>query len=171
MDLLKEEIVEDVGIYPRMIELLGALHSESEQRGLPGLCFLGVLPFGPPTLDCGDCEEGTCSGRGWVRLASAFAAKDFPNQDAIPGPCNGGMAYQLEVGIVRCASPFTEEGSNGEAPTVAESLAYARQQLADMAAMRATFCQVFNARDLVIGEYTPVNGGGCGGGSWLITVR
>lgn len=170
MDLLKDELVEEDRIYPKMIEVIAALHSESERRGLPSLCFLGILPFGPPMLDCGECDEGECNGQGWVRLASAFGAVDFPNQDSLPGACNGPLAYQLEIGIIRCASPFTE-GETGEARTVAESLAFARVQMADMAAMRAVFCRVFDKRDLVIGEYTPANGGGCGGGSWLITVR
>jgi hypothetical protein len=85
------------------------------------------------------------------------------------------MAYNIEVGVARCAPMGELGGPNGYVPpSVMENVEGIRIQLADMAAMRRAIQCCFGSaeRDYILGPYTQVdvNGGGCLGGTFVVTV-
>lgn len=168
-------LIEDRAIYPTMIDLAACLCLETEAEGGPALCYCGVIA-GELVLDfCGgDCGAGGCGGQAWVRLTSAFPSGTFPNPDALPTNCFSPIAYTLEVGIARCM-PMGESGPNGYTPpSLDQQVDALRLQTADIAAMRRAIQCCFGKgdRDYILGQYdqATVNGGGCLGGVFTVTV-
>lgn len=152
-----------------MVKLSACLCAEIESSGLPTPCFCGITEGTEANLDCGSCDEGC--GAAWVRLDNAFPTTDFPNATTGVALCGTQLAFVLEVGITRCFSPFGDERGTGVG--VAEHLEATRLQLADMAAMRRAIacCLATGDTDYTLGSYTPIPfQGGCGGGSWQVTV-
>lgn len=167
---------EDDFIYPLMIALTGCLCDEIEQSGLPEPCQCSVLPGGEAVLDyCGDCDSGGCGGQAWVRLAGAYPSRDFPALDEGVVPCDSPMAFLVEIGIARCISVGEANGIGGYTPpSVPEQVEAVRVQMADMSAIRRalTCCLTEKYEDLTftLGQYVPIAGGGCNGGTWNVTV-
>lgn len=163
-------IVEDFLIYPAMVRLAACLCNELKASGLPEPCFCGIIEGTSADLDCGSCEDGC--GAAWVRLVTAFPTQDgiSPTQIAV---CNTQLAFQLEVGVTRCFSPFVDDEGNQQG--VAEHLEATRIQIADMAAIRRAIACCFSDAedgDYNLGTYTPIPfSGGCGGGAWALTVQ
>lgn len=167
------EFREDTGIYPLMVRLSACLEKEIADSGLPALGFNGLVVGADPSLDCGQDEE---CGTAWVRLVTSYPSADFPTPDASDRNCNSPIAYDIELGLIRCASPFSDE--RGNQVTVDQALGQARLHLADMAAMRrAIKCCLtqtpgFEDVEAIVGTFTPTpNQGGCVGGVWPITIR
>ena len=161
-------ITEDFLIYPAMVRLAGCLCAELKKSGLPEPCFCGIAEGTEANLDCGSCDDGC--GAAWVRLANAFPSQDGVSPAAI-ATCNSQIVFQLEVGVTRCFSPFADSEGNGQG--IAEHLEATRLQLADMAAIKRAIACCFADEDAEynLGAYTPIPfSGGCGGGSWLVTV-
>lgn len=160
-------IIEDFLVYPAMLRLAACLCAEIKDSGLPEPCFCGIVEGTSADLDCGSCEDGC--GAAWVRLAQAFPSTDgiSPTQLAT---CSTQLVFQLEVGITRCFSPFSDDSGNAQG--IAEHLDATRTQLADMAAIRRAIACCFGTdSDYNLGVYTPIAfTGGCGGGSWSLTV-
>lgn len=153
-----------------MLKLASCLCAELASSGLPEPCFCGIIEGTEANLDCGSCEDGC--GAAWVRLDGIVPTTDFPVPETLIARCNTELAVVLEVGVTRCFSPFTDERGNGA--TLAEHLDATRLQIADMAAMRRAIACCFVAGDVdyLLGAYTPITfQGGCGGGSWQVTVR
>lgn len=160
---------EDLLIYPAMVRLSGCLCAELVASELPTPCFCGVIPGTESNLDCGNCKDGC--GAAWVRLATGFPSSDFPIISNTLQNCGTPLAFQLEVGITRCFSPFADR--SGNAPGVEENLRQTRLQLADMAAMRRAIACCFADvdTDYMLGPYLPLSfQGGCGGGFWTVYV-
>jgi len=168
---------EDTSIYPLLINLASCLCQEVDEIHGPSLCYCGVLT-GPLTLDfCGgDCAEGACGGQAWVRLVEGFPSSTFPSADSNLTNCGSPWAYQVEIGIARCAPQGESSGVNGYSPPTMEANVRAlRQQTADLAAMRRAITCCFGSGDLdyIVGGYAQVDvsGGGCLGGAINIYVR
>lgn len=174
--------VEDFDVYPLMLELIGCICEELERSGLPKPCRCGVQPGTLAVIDFagGDAGCGDGCGQAWVRLNSAFPSTIFPAQDfAIATRCEGGLAYELEVGLSRCEAAGRTVNGRFIPPTLVEQMEAVRLYTADMAAMRrAILCclrgEHENADDLevVLGTYRPMDSqGGTGGGIWQVFVR
>jgi len=166
-------LIEDVLIYPRLVELAGCLCEEIERSGLfagQELCFCG-LAFGDLVpIDLLE-KKGVGSGVAWVRLNQAYPSAEFPIPDQGTGTCATLLAYEIEIAIARCI-PLLDR--NGKPPTVAQSLEAARLQMADMAAMRrAVECCFGNSdTDYTLVQYTPIPvSGAVGGGVWQVFSR
>lgn len=146
----------DARVFETMIALQQCVCEEITKRGLPSVCFCGVVPGATPVFDF--AEEGMA----WVRLANSFPAVAFPSQDQTLRSCGSPLAYQLEVGIVRCV----EVNEDGEAPTLEQQFEATRLQMADMEAMRyAIQCCLPNASK-ILGNYTPYGPQGAAVGGW-----
>jgi hypothetical protein len=169
-------LIEDRAIYPTMIRLAGCLCLEMEAEGGPALCYCGVIA-GELVLDfCGgDCGANGCGGQAWVRLSSAFPSSSFPNPADLTNNCFAPLAYSLEVGVARCAPMGDAGGPNGYTPpTLDQQVEALRLQTADIAAMRRAIQCCFGEADTdyILGQYDQsfVNGGGCLGGVFTVTV-
>lgn len=166
-------MVEPVGdrvVWPVMVSLAECLCTQITGSGLPEPCFCGILPGGEAAYDyCDSCEDGTC-GQAWVRLAQAFPSSAFPVPDVGRGTCASPLAFELVVGIVRCAPSPDDQGNP---PSLGDQFATSQLVVADMMAMRrAIMCcaQAQKGRDYTLGFYLPVGPeGGCVGGVWTAT--
>jgi hypothetical protein len=170
-------VIEDVGVYPTMIALSACLCAELDASGLGGACFCGIIPGSQVVLDvCASCgKDKACPGQAWVRLVSAFPSTIFPDADHTVATCLSPLAYNLEVGVARCFPQGKSNSITGfTPPTLDEQVNATRLQMADMAAMkRAIQCCMTRNDDITyaLGQYTPMTvGGGCGGGTWSVTV-
>lgn len=161
---------EDFMIYGQMLELAACLCAELAASGLGSPCFCGIVEGTEANLDCGSCDDGC--GAAWVRLDSAVPFTNFPDAEVGVATCSTALAFVLEVGVTRCFTPFVDDQGTGAG--VQEHLDQTRLQIADMAATRRAIACCF-AKDeeilYALGAYTPISfQGGCGGGSWLVTV-
>lgn len=150
----------DAPVFASMVALQQCVCEEIEKRGLPSVCFCGVVPGSTAVLDF--AEEGMA----WVRLNTAAPSIVFPSQDQSLRSCGAPLAYQFEVGIVRCAPTLDDDGSP---PTLEEQFEATRLQMADMEAIRAAIqCCLPNASK-ILNSYTPYGPqGGALGGWWTV---
>lgn len=160
------DLVEDIEIYPLMVQLAAELETRLEQRGVP-VMPVPVLPEGLPVPDYFGSE---CEGYAWVRLAFAFPYRSFPEQDSTGATCLSLLAYELEVGYTHCA-PMPDD--DGTPPSMEEQVSAARIQTSAMAAMRAAIQATLDEADrtYVLGAYdASLAGGGMLGATWRFTV-
>jgi len=170
--MIVADITEDLSIYPVLAELVACL-TLSLGDGAP--CFSGLL-MGDliPTEYVGHCEDEdgkpSC-GAAYVRVVTAYPTENFPDPLVRP-TCNSVMAYQVRVGVVRCASVGLDNGDPVE-PEELERITL--QQLSDMKSIRqAIQCCLINAFpnvDHVLGAFEPMpQEGDVVGGEWPVTL-
>lgn len=169
------EYREDTIVYPTMISLVGCLCNEFAESGLPQPCSCGPI-VGELVLDyCTGCATGGCGGQAWVRLVQVFPSVDFPQPSQTLNACNVPLAYQLEVGVVRCKPLGTASGARGfTPPTLDQNVEALRLQTADIQAMLRAINCCFSSVDLdyIVGQYNPVSPeGDCLGGAFTVWVR
>lgn len=166
MSATQVELVEDIEIYPRLIELSTCLDQELQSSGLDATQV--ILPEGSVMLDY--CGSTDCKGQAWIRIVNALPYQDFPEAPEGPARCGLMISYTLEVGFAHCAPQMDGK----RLPTVADQLDAVRIQTAAMSAMlRAIRCCANGDTDVPwsLGEYSPdVNEGGCLAGWWTVTV-
>jgi hypothetical protein len=156
-----------MSIQDTLEKLASCLCAQIETDGLPAVCFCGLAPGAEIALDYqGDCPDGVC-GMAWVRLATAYPATALGNTSEQPGNCAVPVGFDVEIGIVRCASLPDEDGSP---PSEADLLADTQIQVADMLVMRrAVVCCV--GSDHLLRAYTPIGpDGGVVGGVWAVSL-
>jgi len=157
------DLIDDQGVWPRLIALRDCLCEEIEKSGLPSVCYCEVMPGSIPVFDYSD------DGMAWVRLGQAFPSTIFPQQSLdLRSSCTTGLAYEVEVGIVRCPPGLDH---HGRPPTAEDEFEATRIQLADMAAMRRAIQCCFKGKDAVLGAYTPIGPDeGALGGTWTVSI-
>lgn len=159
-------VVEDLEIYPRLIQLGACLQAELDRSNIPAQ--LVILSGGSVALDY--CGGRDCSNQAWVRLVTATPYGNFPDPPEGPARCSLTIGYQLEVGFAHCAPRM-----NGDRPPAPEEhLEATRMQMAGMSAMlRAIRCCANGDSDVPwsLGEYVPgEEDGGCIVSTWSVTV-
>lgn len=169
------EFVEDNIVYPTMISLSACLCAQFEHLGLPQPCSCGPM-VGELVIDyCSNCADGKCGGQAWVRLVNVFPSIDFPQPSQTLNTCAMPLAYQLEVGVVRCKPVGSTSGARGfTPPTLEQQVGALRLQTADIQAMlRAINCCFDDTNmDFIVGQYNPVTPeGDCLGGAFTLWVR
>lgn len=125
----------------------------------------------PATINGGDCDctaKGVC-GTGWVRVTRIFPTSSFPNP-MTAATCKTPLAVGIELGVSRCRTVITDRGAQ---PAPVQLANQTLQQVTDAMALWAAYscCEEFNERPYVLGTWTPVDGGNCGGGFWPATVH
>lgn len=157
-------MTEDLDIFPWLVAFSQCL-CEGLEKDSPEspVCFCGVLAGSEVSTEWAD------DGQAWVRLVQAYPSKTFPDPSVESTPCGAGMAYQVEMGVLRCL-PKPSGLSNGVG--VGDMLNVVRQQLADVQTMkRAILCCVEGDRELILNTYTPWGPeGGVYGGTWTFYI-
>lgn len=120
---------------------------------------------------CGECDSGFC-GMSYIRPGNAFVASTFPTPDGSSRlGCAGPLAYELEVGILRCFPAFdAEDGEPNSPELVAEaSLLLMEDHLAIRTAIEC--CESPHLKTKTLLEWQPVGpSGNCVGGYWNMLV-
>ena len=165
---------EDTTIYPIMVQMSACLCTEIDDSGLPTPCSCGLM-VGELVLDyCSSCKDGKCGGQAWVRLIDAYPSVNFPLPALDNNNCTYPLAFNLEVGIVRCKPLGTANGVRGyNPPSIEQQVKAIRLQTADIAAMRRAIncCLAGSGREYVIQNYSPVpQDADCLGGAFQVTV-
>jgi hypothetical protein len=169
------EFREDTIVYPTMIDLSACLCGEIERSGLPTPCSCGPM-IGSLVLDyCSTCMDGKCGGQAWVRLVQVFPSIDFPSPLLASQNCSAPLAFQLEIGIVRCKPTGTNSNLRGYTPpSLEQNVEALRLQTADVGAMRRAVlcCFADGDTDYILGSYQPLAGDAdCLGGTFTVFVR
>lgn len=138
---------------------------EATTGGRP--CFCGIVPGKAAIADRCGCGDDGC-GQAWVRLDRIFPTVTFP-QPAAAAPCSSGLAAVIETGVYRCV---TVSGPHGQAPTLEQQINDSLNAVSDAGALAAAIkcCDAITTRKHALGTYLPSDSGGCGGGTWPVTV-
>lgn len=155
-------------ITTRLVDLVSNLGRYVESIGAGPVCWLGVSPGAATAWDsCGECDGEKC-GKTYVVLSQVIEYDSFPNpREWVQGGSPAGLAYQLEVGTLRCM-PIQEDG---EAIDSGDSLATMTGLNDDMIAMLCAIRETFAPYLLSVTQYSPVGPeGGCVGGVWEVVV-
>lgn len=155
-------------IGPKMVELLNCLGNELAMTTSGMTCWHGIAPGADTALaGCASCDEGRC-GVSWIRLVSIFQSDTFPSPSEW-SKCGTPLAYELEMGVVRCM-PLEQDGSDPDPDVMLETTLI---QLEDQQAMfKAIQCCLDVKGVLVsIAPYEPQGpDGGCVGGLYGLTI-
>jgi hypothetical protein len=152
----------------RMLALATCLCAEIENHPtLPGVCFCGVLPGEEVAFDyTGDCND-KC-GMAWVRLASAYPSTVVGEASTLPGNCASMLAFDVEVGIIRCIEGMDNQGNP---PSPQSLLAASMWQWEDMLTMRRAIVCCEGSKGFLLGQYTPVGPTTVVGGMWTVSMQ
>jgi hypothetical protein len=164
------EFIEDTEIYPVMISLSACAVESLAKSGLPAADFVTVQPGLTPVQDY--VGNGKSCSEIIINMLNSFPANPFPNPDQ-SATCASELAYQLQIGLFRCAAPMGGTKQSPKPPTPAEQLNSTRQHLADMAAMKRAIacCMGRESRSYVLQGFTPYGpSGNVVGGSWTFLV-
>ena len=149
----------------RLIDLSACLADELTQP----TCWHGVWPGEEVPMDfcAGECDDDRC-GMAYVRMSQMFPSTEFPVADAA-AQCTSPLAYEIMVGVTRCAPVAQVDGS---LPDPEEFAASALLQAEDQAAMvRAIRCCMSSDMLHVVGLWLPIGPlGGCVGGQMTVMV-
>lgn len=162
----------DDRVFDRMAALAGCLcRILSDQER--GTCFCGVVPGADVAVaaasECVDADHGSTCGVAWVRMTSFYPSNGVAVVSERPGNCSTGVGLTIEMGVVRCVTWGDEQG-NG--PTDAEMLESAREQYADLMAMRQAVACCGDDDDWQIVSYMPSGpDGGILGGTLTLEVE
>lgn len=162
----EETFSDDHLVWPALTELVTCLCSTIEERGLPDLCFCGLVPGEQVAWDYVGASGG--DGMAWVRLMNVYPSTTFPTTDSTLRSCASPLAAQVELGILRCA-PMP--GDDGTPPSMAAQWEATRLQMADMRALYAAVkcCYAKHKDAMVLGQYAPAGpAGGVVGGTWQV---
>jgi hypothetical protein len=151
-----------------MMELLGCLCDELESTLGGAVCWCGLWQGDPVPWDyCDGCDGGLC-GMAYARLITAYPYDSFPTI-ALDQTCRKPLAYQIEVGVMRCFPIMDDDGSLPMPGVVSDAVLSAYD---DMEAMRrALLCCGQTGVEVWLGEYLPANEGGCAGGAFTAFIN
>lgn len=151
----------DSPAFSSLVSLQQCLCEEIAKRNLPEVCMCSVLPGDSVALDYAE------QGQAWVRLVMGYPTTTFPDQDQTLSNCGRPLAYQIEMGLMRCAPMLAEDGTP---PDAQEQFEATRLQWADMEAMRQAIRCCY-PDDAVLSQYTPYGPeGGLVGGTWTLYI-
>lgn len=166
-----------VGVLELLSDLLEIMtHDESEASDVDTSCvldpFCRVAVYPGPEVPFDSCEVDDCTDGSDGQLYAAIVGLN-------PHPSNTGTGcdawvWSAQVGAVRC---MAKVGDDMQFPTVEEVQADAARQAVDadgiFRAIRCCAPKIQRLKDaaIVVTTWTPVIGGGCGGGFWTITGR
>lgn len=142
----------------------------SELVASPGgeVCSCALVPGQIVPMDWCGCDDDAC-GMAWVRVDAIFPSDQFPVPVGIPRGCDGPYAVRFHAGVFRCLPTLD---SSGQPPSAAEQTEATRIALGDQfAVLRGIKCCPALPKRLLLGQWTPVSAGDCGGGFWPVTVQ
>ena len=120
---------------------------------------------------CGHCDSGSC-GMVYIRPGVSFASTNFPNADGNSRlGCEGPLAWELEVGILRCFPAFADDDGEPSPPDelTEASLLLVEDQVAIRTAIQC--CESPYLKTKVLLDWQPVGpSGNCVGGYWSMVI-
>lgn len=172
---LSPDLVDDK-YFIAIARLVDCLRSELEKANSPALCHI-ALQIGdrPSYLGIADCRGDKPCGVAWVRLVGEYPSASFPLPDdgSVTQTCQSPMAYEVEIGVGRCAPRPEGREMYPDAGATFDAL---RVYMSDSRAMRrALLCCLpgeVKTRDnlnvrVALGGWTPLEqGAGMSGGVW-----
>lgn len=140
-----------------------------KRNRLEGLCAKSIYPGLGVPLDYG---AESCGGMTWVQLQSAVPSSDFPNQASGADTCVYGLAYTIQVGIMRPIALPSERRGQIALPTDEQNAQSTYEQMEDMDALhQAIRSSSEDIENVILGQYIPQGPeGGVAGGVWNVTV-
>lgn len=117
--------------------------------------------------------DNCCQGQAWIRVVSVFPSQNFPSPDGGRFRCDhSAMAAQLEIGVIRCAPTFDEQGNPPSVEAMEESFRVVHSDRARvMRAVKCCFQAESQCEEVNVGTWTPLGeSGGCVGGVTNVTV-
>ncbi len=129
-----------------------------------------IRPGSAVALDLSQNANECCDGLAWVREGDVFPSTTFPIADTGRLRCATTWAFEMEIGIVRCAPV----GDIQNMPTEDEWLETALLLSEDLAAIRRTICCFDDAwpYDVATGRISKLGPeGGCVGNFASFTVQ
>jgi hypothetical protein len=132
------------------------------------VCVCTPIPGDQAIADyCGAGPNGV--GQAWVRLSRVFMTRQFP-QPITTAPCPDGFwAAEYELGVLRCAATLDDEGQPPSPAALAWDAAMATDDAA--AVMDTGQCCLPKGLPRLVGDWRPMQGGGCTGGTATVTVH
>jgi hypothetical protein len=164
------EFVEEREIYPVLVQLAACAQAEVANRGLPEVGKVTVQPGVIPVQDYvgngRDCAEII------VNMTASYPVNPFPSPDQGGiASCASEFAYEVQLGIFRCAPPVKGTRQNPIFPSPADQLEATRLHLADMAAGKAAIKCCMADRQYTIRSFEPYGPtGNVVGGVWTVVV-
>lgn len=96
----------DDPMFPVLGHLAACVRTELTASKGGSLCFTGLMVGSRAgALGFANCGESKSCGVAWVRLNGMFPSESFPQPDdlASPSSCQSPLAYEVEIGVARCA--------------------------------------------------------------------
>lgn len=165
------EFTEDTDIWPVLTALAECATAQLVKDGLEPITHVSIQPGNTGVLDYVGMPTGFC-GEIVININQGYPVAPFPNQ-AAGATCASEMAYEVQLGIFRCAPQPKGSKQAMKMPTSAEQVNAARVAMADMSSMRrAIACcmqktgRQYNLR--AFQSYGPQ--GNVVGGNWTVIV-
>lgn len=155
-----------------MLDLLECVCEAVAVLGSGPTCACGIIAGDRPSWDyCGECGRGLC-GMAYIQPGRSFAYSTFPLEDDELSACNRPLAYELQVGVIRCIPVMDNDGEPPDMNDVTDaSLGF----VADQHALRTAIecCDSpYLTKLMVLGGWTPIGPtGNCVGGFWTMTLN
>jgi hypothetical protein len=134
-------------------------------------CYLSIVPGQQVVADWCSCGGRGCGGQATVRLTDVYPSSErFPSPDGTTKTaCVVVLAAVIEVSVLRCVPRPKDRAT----VTPAEQTTAALVAADDAMAMAKTLacCPQVQDRPNVLGRWTPVDSGDCGGGKMTVTVQ
>jgi hypothetical protein len=149
-----------------LLDLAACLCNKIEENQLPKVCYCGVVPGDAVAVDyISACDDE--DGLAFVRLAQVYPASAVGVVNQRINNCSGGFGIEAEVGIIRSAPAW---GDEGEPPGEKENLAGSVQLIDDMSAIFQAIQCCFGDQgiDYIVQNYRPTLLGGALGGSAVV---
>lgn len=151
----------------RLIDLSACLASELTKP----TCWHGVWSGEVPYAACGECDLDRC-GMSYVRLTAAFPSTSFPvlDEGGEGGRCTSPLAYEVEIGVLRCLPAPDADGSMPPPDDFSASNLLVQEDMEAM--LRAVQCCLSDGTvEHQLGQYQPLGPDGmCVGGAWPVTL-
>lgn len=159
----------DSTFFPASIAMLDCLTDAVSFISIPPL-RKAIRAGAAVAFDISQNTNECCDGLAWVREGDIFPSSDFPTADTTANKCLPVWAFELEIGIIRCAPV----GTINDTVTDDEHLQTALLLSEDIAAIRRALCCFIDAWEyaVAIGRIAKVGPeGGCMGNLATLTVQ
>ena len=154
-------------IAPVVIDLINCVCEMLATNGQGPTCWCGVYPGASVSWEeCGDCGDDVC-GMGYVRPGTTTPYDVFPFS-VIDENCVKPLAYELEVGVLRCFPTMDDDGAMPPADVTTEA---AMGLLQDQYALYQAIMCCEGLKTKAISAWQPIGPqGNCVGGFWTVYV-
>jgi hypothetical protein len=148
------------------IDALREMVAQVEMCGAGPVCTAAIFPGEEVAWDyCGECASDHC-GFVYIKLTQGYPSTTFP-APALDLSCAAPLAFQVDLGIVRCLPVMDDDG---DPPDPDELSASALSMMDDMFAIKHAIAQVAD-KVHILGNWVPQGPvGGCVGGYWTLFV-